>query len=330
MENLISYLTDKLGFKAEALDRPYDRPEVLKAERFKHYESSYISIDGERVLLIKPPTKIELGGKKLTSDYRKICRFYNGIVLMWLSSVDYALRKTLVANRVNFIVVGSQLYLPSLYISLREKNLKVIQESETLSIPAQVVVLFHLVKKSLNGLPLSHVAKLVGYSPKTLSLVTQELTNKGIITINREGRTSKYMTFRFSGKQLWDNVKGLMVSPIIKTGYCGKRLLDSFENPGKGIYRSGKEAFKEYAFGDDYTNIATAAIYKERLQQCGLMIDSTNTYLTKIEVWRYDPGILAIGRFVDPCSLYLSLRDRVTPAQAKELSRIFRWWTWQG
>ncbi|MCM1222472.1 MAG: hypothetical protein NC548_49190 [Lachnospiraceae bacterium] len=330
MEKLISYLTDKLGLKAEALDRPYDRPEVLKSERFKRYESSYISIDGERVLLIKPPSNAELGGKKLTSDYRKVCRFYNGVVLMWLPSVDYALRKTLVSNRVNFIVVGSQLYLPSLYISLQEKNLKVIQESETLSIPAQVVVIYHLVKKSLNGIPLTHVAKLVGYSPKTLSLVTQELVSKGIISLNRDGRTSKYMTFKFGGKQLWDSVKGLMVSPIVKTGYCGKRLLDSFENSGKGIYRAGKEAFKEYAFGDDYTEIATAAIYKDRLQQSGLVIDSTNTYSTKIEVWRYDPDILAVGRYVDPCSLYLSLRDRVTPNQAKELSRIFRWWTWQG
>lgn len=330
MENLISYLTDKLGLDAKADTEHRYRPEIMQSERFKRYDCRYILIDGVDVLLLSPPSNMEISGKKITSDFRKICRYYVGVVLLWLPSADFALRKTLVSNRVNFFVTGSQLYLPSLYIFLREKNLKTIVESDLISIPAQVVVIYHLVKKSLNGLPLSHVAKLVGYSPKTLSLVTAELTSKGIIDVLREGRTSKYMLFKFKGKELWNAVKPLMQSPIIKTGYCGQYLYDQYDNPQRGIYRSGREAYREYAHGYDYSDITTAAVFKNNLDGSGLTLDNQSTRSTLVEVWRYDPSILAVGHYVDPCSLYLSMRDSVTPSQAKELSRIFRWWTWKG
>lgn len=330
MEKLISYLTDKLGLDAVIDNEHRYRPEIMLSERFKKYECRYISIDGVVVLLVSPPSNMEISGKKLTSDFRKICRYYNGVIVVWLPSVDFALRKTLVANRVNFVVTDSQLYRPSMYVFLREKNLSTITESDMLSIPAQVVVIYHLVKKSLNGIPLSHVAKLVGYSAKTLSLVTAELTAKSIIEVHREGRTSKFMSFKFSGKELWNTVKLLMQSPIIKTGYCGQYLHDQYNNPHRGIYRSGREAFKEYAYGYDYSDIPTAAVFKGNLKHSGLNLNSDNTRSTLVEVWRYDPGILTDNNFVDPCSLYLSMRDTVTPTQAKELSRIFRWWTWKG
>lgn len=330
MENLISYLTDKLGLDAQEDSVHRYRPKIMQSERFKRYDCHYILIQGIVVMLVSPHSKMEITGKKLVSDFRKICRYYNGVVLIWLPSVDFALRKTLVSNRVNFVVPGSQLYLPSLYIFLREKNLKAIIESDFLSIPAQVVVIYHLVKESLNGKPLSYVAKLVGYSPKTLSLVTAELTSKGIIEVHRDGRTSKYMLFKFKGKELWNAVKSLMQSPIIKTEYCGQYLHDQYDNPQRGIYRSGREAFNEYAHGYDYSTITTAAVFKNSLEGSGLTLENKSARSTLVEIWRYDPGKLAVAHYVDPCSLYLSMRDRVTPSQAKELSRIFRWWTWKG
>lgn len=116
MENLISYLTDKLGLYASAGTERRYRPEKMQSEQFKNYECRYILIDKVTVLLATPPANMGISGKRLTSDFRKICRYYNGVVLMWLPSVDFALRKTLVANRVNFVVTDSQLYLPSLYI----------------------------------------------------------------------------------------------------------------------------------------------------------------------------------------------------------------------
>lgn len=157
-----------------------------------------------------------------------------------------------------------------------------------------------------------------------------ELVAKSIVEVHREGRTSKYMSFKFNGKELWNLVKPLMQSPIIKTGYCGRYLHNEYDNTRRGIYRSGREAFKEHAYGYDLSDISTAAVFKGNLKRSGLKLDSEYTRSTLVEVWRYDPGILADGNFVDPCSLYLTMRDTVTPSQSKELSRIFRWLTWKG
>ena len=112
MTELIAYISDTLGFSVKPVK----------------YKVESLFINGEQVMLVSPPANKEVTGKGLVSDFKKICRFHNDIVIMWLPKVDFALRKTLVANQVNFVVVGTQLHIPSMFISLREKHLKDIEK----------------------------------------------------------------------------------------------------------------------------------------------------------------------------------------------------------
>ena len=123
MTELIAYISDNLGFDAKPVNHTF-RPEIMNSERFRKYKVESLFINGEQVMLVSPPANKEVTGKGLVSDFKKICRFYNDIVIMWLPKVDFALRKTLVANKVNFVVVGTQLHIPSMFISLRQKQLK--------------------------------------------------------------------------------------------------------------------------------------------------------------------------------------------------------------
>lgn len=323
MTELIAYISDTLGFSVKPVNHTF-RPEIMNSERFRKYKVESLFINGEQVMLVSPPANKEVTGKGLVSDFKKICRFYNDIVIMWLPKVDFALRKTLVANKVNFVVVGTQLHIPSMFISLRQKQLKDMEVSDNFSTPAQVVLIYHLVKQSLAGIALSQVAKLVGYSPKTLSLVVKELEAKGIVEIRRDGRTSKYMHFFLTGRKLWNAVKGKMVNPIIKTAYSNRHSFYGVQ----GVYCSGKDAYREHAYGNDHPSCKVVATTSEHYKTMDIPTAEEEQHSSVIQVWRYDPGILATNGFVDPCSLYLTLRDSVTPQQAKELSRIFRWVTW--
>lgn len=323
MTELIAYLSDNLGFNVKLATHNL-RPNIMNSERFRKYKLDNLLINGEQVMLVSLPANKEVTGRGLVSDFKKICRYHNDIVIIWLPKIDYALRKTLVDNQVNFVVVGTQLHIPSMFTSLREKHLKDIELCDTFSTPAQVVLIYHLVKQSLAGIALSQVAKLIGYSPKTLSLVVKELEAKGIIEIRRECRTSKYMHFFFAGRKLWNAVKGKMVNPIMRTVYSNRY---SFYRVS-GVYSSGKDAYKEHAYGNDHSSFKVVATTSEHYKTMDVPTIEEGQHSSEIQVWRYDPGILATNGFVDPCSLYLILRDSVTPQQAKELSRIFRWVTW--
>lgn len=312
MTELITYISDTLGFSVKPVNHTF-RPEIMNTERFRKYKVESLLINGEQTLLVSTPANKEVTGKRWVSDFKKICRFHNDIVIMWLSKVDFALRKTLVANQVNFVVVGTQLHIPSMFISLREKHLKDTEVSDNFSTPAQVVLIYHLVKQSLAGMALSQVAKLVGYSPKTLSLVVKELEAKGVVEIRRDGRTSKYMHFFLTGRKLWNAVKGKMVNPIVKTVYSKRYSFYGVQ----GVYCSGKDAYKEHAYGNDHPSCKVVATTSEHYKTMDISIAEEGQHSSEIQVWRYDPGILATNGLVDPCSLYLTMRDSVTPQQAR-------------
>ena len=47
-----------------------------------------------------------------------------------------------------------------------------------------------------------------------------------------------------------------------------------------------------------------------------------------IEVWRYDPGLLAFNGFIDPLSLYIVFKDSEDERIQKALEQILKTYLW--
>lgn len=166
-----------------------------------------IIIHGITVLVAEYINKDKIVVSKLVASYNDMKTYFDVPLLLLLPTIDSVVRRNLLNRRINFVVPGQQIYFPELYISLKEsESIKHINPKQ-LSLPAQVLVLYHLQKRSLAETPLSEIAKLIGYSNKTISLVVPELQNLGIAKLVSRTNRTKTLSFYRSGIELWNQIE---------------------------------------------------------------------------------------------------------------------------
>ena len=110
--------------------------------------------------------------------------------------------KRLVDARVNTIVPGRQLFLPSLLMDLRVQRNPVDMQGKPMPVMAQVVVLYHLQKHSLNGMSAQPIAELMGVSYPNINRAVKWLADNGFVELT-PGR-EKQIRFVLEGKNLWE------------------------------------------------------------------------------------------------------------------------------
>jgi hypothetical protein len=113
-------------------------------------------------------------------------------------------RNRSVQRGVPFIVPGSQIFLPTAVIDLRARFPQPKPRSgKALTPAAQSLLLYHLQRHSLEGMPLKQIAASIGYPPIMLSHVKDELENAGFCVAERQGRAIT-LSFQKQGHELWD------------------------------------------------------------------------------------------------------------------------------
>lgn len=112
-------------------------------------------------------------------------------VILILDGINSYQRKSLIESRIGFVIPGKQIYIPQMGTLMSERGLGVnLSSVEKLSAVAGAMITLHLGTKSLQGLSISDVAKIMGYSIKTLSLAAAELERAGLISFKLQGRKS--------------------------------------------------------------------------------------------------------------------------------------------
>ena len=217
--------------------------------------------------------------------------------------------KRLVDARVNTIVPGRQLFLPSLLMDLRVQRNPVDMQGKPMPVMAQVVLLCHLQKQNLNGMSAQPIAELMGVSYPNINRAVKWLADNHFVelTLGREKR----MRFIREGKELWEQALPVLQSPIERV-LRTDRMLDA--------YVCGEEALAEL------TMLAEPqerhwAISKQEAQQLGANLHKEFGEHV-VEVWRYDPKLMGENGMVDRLSLYLSLRDTEDERGRKEVKGL--------
>ena len=226
-----------------------------------------------------------------------------------LSEVKPYNMKRLVEARVNTIVPGRQLFLPSLLMDLRVQRNPVDMQGKPMPVMAQVVVLYHLQKTSLNGMSAQPIADLMGVSYPNINRAVKWLADNRFVELS-PGR-EKQLRFVHDGKELWEQALPVLQSPIERV-LRTDRALDA--------YVCGEEALAEQ------TMLAEPqehhwAISKQKAQQLGADLHKEFGEHV-VEIWRYDPKLMGENGMVDRLSLYLSLRNAEDERVRKEIKGI--------
>lgn len=283
MTTLQTYLKDTLGLRVYTPKNPSENLVHAQNSTFARSYNFYEILISKVAVIVACWQSLEgMNGSNIGKEYQVMKEYFNFPLLIELSSIDAKMRKLLIGKKVNFAVPGNQLHFPELCISLTEQNISSAKSAKSLTITAQVLLLYHLQKRSLAGIPFKDIATQIGYSQKTVSLIAQELCNFGIARIETIGRKSD-LRFYKHGIDLYNQIDKWLQSPVIYSGYTDRDIeTDETIHAGRSIILSSKEARE--------INLKLYA--------------SVRKYY--VEVWKFNPVILATDKNADALSILLS------------------------
>ena len=314
IETASKYLNDVLGVRFEMVDGGGETPRLpyyLKAgNQFRKG-----TMDGRECLLVIRDVLAD--GSTMTRRTREISEKAGMMTVLVLDNIDAVRRRVLVSNKTDFVVPGKQAYLPSMGAVFSERGMAqaATQERQLLSPAAQVLLLFHLQRESLEGRIISDVAKRFPYSIKTVSAAAKELEQSGICNIQGDN-SGKTMHFLPKG-EAWEMAYPMLTSPIQEVLYGD----DISVIPAKNRFETFDKALAAYTFMADFNKKAYAVNKNDEtiktMKNSGALNAVEGTY--RIELWRYDPALLAEGDTVDALSLALCYKDCDDERVADEL-----------
>ena len=298
MKSLHSYLTSELGLKMffpkKTSDNLIQAQNSTFAKNYKFYE---ISISDIRVIVAQRINGDKINGTNIAKDFHAMKEYFQFVLLIELPVMDAVFRRLLVSRKVNFVVPRHQFYFPELLISFTENNITKKSTAKTLTVSAQVLLLYHLQKKSLAGIPFKEIAELIGYSAKTVTLAVIELCNLGIARVESVGH-NKVLQFYKRGAELFNQVDKMLQSPVISSGYTDYDVTKlGLTNVCESLIDRNDTDSNEYW---DY------GMTSQKARELGIKVYATPREYP-VSVWRYDPAFMATDGKADALSILLSL-----------------------
>jgi DNA-binding MarR family transcriptional regulator len=317
------YVNDALGVfvKTTSWSGASRLPHFLR-ERYRFAKAELLGLP---VLLVIDTSSEEQSPAVVRKHMEMLQPKHTGELIYVRGQVTAYNRKRLIEQKVPFIVPGNQMYLPMLAIDLREHFRRIRKELPTFSPSTQVVVLYALLRDAGKVLIPSEIAPLLGYSPMTMTRAFDELEAADLAEITVRGR-ERCLRFNGDRKEIWEKAQSFLRSPV------SKRLFIRRTDDAVGAVPAGLSALAHYTMlaAPAY---ATDALSREdwkalRKRHKTIEVPAQDPDASEIEVWWYPPALFAERGFVDPLSLYLSLKadhDERTEAAQEEMIEKFQW-----
>lgn len=316
IKEVTAYIANFLGCKLEATQVKADELRAMPIALSACYIFYNLEVFGSISILAIAKAPKECSPIQLAKHQEILRNKFQRPVIFVLAQIESYNLTRLTQAKVNFIVPNKIIYAPCMMILIR--NIANTPKEVSVNMPpvAQLLVLYHLQKQSLNGLDASRLADITGLAYSTVIKALNWLSINHIVTLS-EGK-QKYIQFVAEGKQLWGRTMSLMSSPVERILYADADLPDTFH--------AGESALGDYTMlAEPNTPIVALSKYltkpnKQKLnKQYGKI---------RIEIWRYNPAILAENGIVDRLSLYLSLMNNEDERVQMECDTLINEMVW--
>ncbi len=305
-------------FEEKSIIKQYSLMDDIPLYLANEYDFLQVNIHGDNCILIEIKTERIMIDKifKNLLNLNKIDKNKKVLVFDELRSTQ---RKKLVKNRIAFIVPGSQIYLPWIYLDFNEKvNLK-IDKINKFTIGQQVVFLYILNqnKEEVSPIDLVHALDL---SMSSVNRAIRQLVQLGLLMESGSATRKKYKRVRRF--EYWEKGKSFMISPVQRSEYIkeipsGVDLFFSYDSGLSKISMLSDSKYVTYAVSKkEFNNISRNLVLKD------YELDSMN--YVRIEVWKYDPCLFSNSDIVDIFSLYAAYMGENDPRVEKELEELIR------
>lgn len=295
------YLEETLDVRAEI--RSIDLSAQLPYFYSEHYRFYDLNLNGVSYLLCEG--RDVLIAKQVRTQLTELENRTGRQTIYLCTEINANLRRSLVENRVSFIVTKNQIYLPKLGIVFNERYRNAFKAKERLSPSAQVILLRAILNHEYDLVTSSEYAKRLKYTVMSVSRAFAELEEYGIVS-REEHWKEKPFRWLFKGRELWDEALPFLINPV-------RRSMWIMDNGRLPYCLAGITALSRYSMinEDDFNTYATiSSIAKNNLDIVEISQDSRPAdNVTKMQIWKYNPKLISSEDCVDRLSLYLSMRD---------------------
>lgn len=323
MEKIVTYLQATLGENLIVLRAKKELLDKLPLYINSTYEIWEVVIFDREVLLLGMGTKEHLTPLQYQKHKEQVEKKTGAVVVFVLSDIKAYNRNRLVQKKINFVIENKQLFIPQLLIDLKEYMPKTQIKTVVLQPAAQVLLLYHIHYKNLAGSTYKELSKLLEYSYLTISRAVDNLVKLELC--KTEGKKVKSLVFISNKRELWRKALPFLTSPIKKTVFINDILPENLTR----ITNINALAFYSDLNGDRKRHFAIQQSKFIKLKKKGF-IKQTSQYDGDyhIELWRYDPCLLAETKVVDPLSLYLTYmhsKDERIEMALEQITEQFEW-----
>lgn len=324
------YIKETLGDHFTRISIPRDIVAELPLYIKEEYNLSQGEFWGYPVVLVELQHS-DFSTQQVEKHLQTIAEMLQKKVILIIDGIQSHTRRRLIDKKINFIVPGKQLFLPELLIDLRERFSRHYgHKTETLIPSAQQLFLYYMLhrydKVRLTDWTFREIAEKFNYTPTAISMAVENLKKFDLCKI--KGTKEKNLVFEEERPALWQMAQKHLVTPVLKQVFIDKI-------PDKRVLASNLSALPEYSNmssgSQQYYAIEKKRYYHLRATGA-LENENPDEGQICLEVWKYDPFIIADGitegSNVDPLSLFLSLKNTEDERIEMALDQIIEKFIW--
>jgi hypothetical protein len=293
---------------------------VFLRDNYNFYE---MTILGTPCILMEMKEE-QPGLDTLQKHLRRIESLTDRQVVLFYKAITRYRRKSLIENRMSFLIEDGQMYLPFLGLDLKQTTESLEKEVTHFSTSAQIAYLFFLYHKD-DVVNVTGYAEKMGLSIMSASRALNDLYHTNLITYETGGKTGRSKEYkRITDPDYFLKGRVLLKSPVKKIVYAKTIPL--------GLLISGLDALAQASMINP-PGYPTRAIWEDSFNKQEIEIITNKDQIedlqpAKIEIWNYDPELFSSNNHVDVLSLYASLKDVKEERIEQALEEVMRGESW--
>lgn len=304
MKAILDYLRKHIDEKA--VIEEWNAKDMLSLQLASSYEYYIVSIFSEQFLLIKP---IDAQTTRKTAAHIDVINKktkFNAAVLLE-NATPYMIKKML-EEKIAFLAVDRQMYLPflALHIRMQSEKKKEMLKRDRFTAATQMVFLAFLYSDSKEMISAAEMADNLGLSAMTILRASDELMALGILEFETSGKTGRKKVFKITDRKKFYRIgKEHLINPVKKTIYVSD-IPDNIT-----LYIGGLTALAEQTMlGDPDRKVFAVSFFSEGLKRYQVSKErALEENLYEIQIMKYDIGKLTTNKYVDIVTLICSLNE---------------------
>ena len=269
----------------------------------ERYDMRLAELDDVRCVFLWPKEKLSQIGS-LKKQIHRIQMEEPLPVVFVFERMDSYHRDAFIHAHLPFIVSESQLYLPFMGMYLQEKYMQNIKASDKLQ-PFTQLLLFYWYDQQENCLYMNDITKVLGCSAMTVTRAFRQLEETGFFETGKTG-VQKYLKGKGERNTILEQLNDVASTPVAETIYINRDKLEEGTEISEYFF-SGKSALVRMGMEAE-EKVPCYAVNKKTFHLSGSKELLNAETQAEVQLWKYDPSILAKNGFIDSLSLALSFQ----------------------